>query len=353
MDLEALAKAAVAVLVPVGTLIGVGSRRSRLRHEIRENLTLVKELEQDDVIREHSLATAWLQGKITVDVAKLAGRSLGTPKKPIPWGSIVVTGLIGAAFGLWTWYLARDGFVWYVTFPGVASALMLISIMGQLTGRELPPGSSDLPEGATPVRTDTAAEQIASSIALAASSGLDGRFAEGGQVWVCYQFLTSMREGRYEEGLTFADHDWALCRVQSWLWNNRDSFGADLGELDSLAASLANHHEPTEAWAGFVETETNQFVTTWEPLDPDRYGAASHRRRIARDYDLVILAPVGSSGGYFVTSATAVPNALIFVVHRESDAWLVSNHVGMAPPTPGWPPVWWATQDPSIEALDD
>jgi hypothetical protein len=109
---------------------------------------------------------------------------------------------------------------------------------------------------------------------------------------------------------------------------------------------LVDHHEPVEVWADFVAIESDQFISVWGPLNTDHYGAASHRRRIAADYDLVILAPTGKSGGYFVTSATVVPNALKFVVHRETAGWLISNHLGTAPPSPGWPPAWWDPEDP-------
>ena len=91
----------------------------------------------------------------------------------------------------------------------------------------------------------------------------------------------------------------------------------------------------------------------WGPVDPEKWGAASRRRRLARDYDLVVLAPVGETGGYFVNTATALPQAMTFVMHNVNGAWLVANHIGSAPPRPGWPPAWWATNDPTVEALTD
>ena len=88
-------------------------------------------------------------------------------------------------------------------------------------------------------------------------------------------------------------------------------------------------------------------------IDPEKWGAASRRRRLARDYDLVILAPVGDTGGYFVNTATALQQALTFVMHDVNGAWLVANHIGSAPPRSGWPPAWWATNDPAVEGLVD
>jgi hypothetical protein len=95
------------------------------------------------------------------------------------------------------------------------------------------------------------------------------------------------------------------------------------------------------------------FVDVWGNLDLSRYGAASRRRRLAADYDLVILAPTGNTGGYFVNTATSIPNALTFVVVRTGNGWLIANHTGSAPPRPGWPPAWWVPDDPAVDALPD
>jgi hypothetical protein len=354
IDLEGIAKASAAVVAPVGTLIGVGSRRRRLRNEIRENLALVKAIEQDDILREHTPAAGWLQGKITVDVAKLAGRSLGTPLKPIPWGSVVFAAIWFAALAAWTLYVSRDGFVWYSVFPGLGAFLMIVSIVGMTTNRQLPPEQTgDLPPGATPIRTDSANERVATSVELAAAGAVDAMSYPMEQVRVAFRFFEAMSEGRYDDGLREADELWVLCRIQSWLWNNRNHFGDDLEELQSLAESLLRDREPTDVWSTFVSIETAMFVGSWGSHDPSKYGAASHRRRLSREYDLVVLAPVGHNGGYFVMTATAIPNAMSFVVHRHNDRWRVANHLGMAPPQPGWPPIWWAINDAAVVALPE
>ena len=204
------------------------------------------------------------------------------------------------------------------------------------------------------MRTETATEQVATGVALAANNeDLDGRYGDTGQIGVAYKFLRAMREGRFEDGLLLADESWRLCRVQAWLWNNRGVFGPDIAELNRLVKSLVEDHEPTEAWIGFVETETASFVKAWGQIDPDKWGAASRRRRLARDYDLVILAPIGETGGYYVDTATALPHAMTFVMRNVNGTWLVANHMGSAPPQPGWPPAWWTTDDPAVEALTD
>jgi hypothetical protein len=95
-------------------------------------------------------------------------------------------------------------------------------------------------------------------------------------------------------------------------------------------------------------------TTTADSVDVSAdVGGLSTRRRIGRDFDLVVLAPVGDTGGYFVPTATALPNALTFVMHRQDGEWLLANHLGTAPPQPGVPPAWWVIGDPAIEQLAD
>ncbi|MFG1621172.1 hypothetical protein [Kribbella sp. NPDC049227] len=342
MDVDSVIQAATAILVPLGTLIGVGSRRRRLRHEVRENLSLIKELEQNKVISHHSPAVAWLHGRVAIDVARLAGQRLGVAKKPIPWGSVSLAGVLALVFGWWTWYLDRDQFVWYSVFPGVVAFLMLVSVIGMIANREQAV-DPELPEGAVPVQAE-GLEQVAAPVVLAATGAVDSRFDPDMQVGVSYRFLRAMREGLYEDGLELADRNWLYCRVQSWLWNNRSEFGEDVERLDSLADSMVERRDPVELWTDFIAIESARFVEVWGPIDPDNYGAASKRRRISEDYDVVVLAPLGSSGGYYVETATQLRNALVFVLHNDNGKWLISNHIGNAPPTPGWPPAWWDTQ---------
>jgi hypothetical protein len=341
MDLEALIKAVAATAISIVTLVSVGSRRKRLRNEIRENLALVKELEKDEVLHSHSHTVAWLQGRIAVDVARLSRQPLGTPKKPIPWGSVGIAAVLALASGAWTWYLTHDELVWYAVFPALIAFLLGMSVVGMTTNREIPP-DPELPPGASPLRTQNEAEQIATAVVLAATGGEpDDRFDDDKQVGVAYRFATAMSEYRYADGLALAERNWLLCRIQSWIWNNRAEFGDDFGSLDALAASLVDAREPADVWSDFVEIESREFSETWAHFDRDKYGAGSRRRQIAEEYDLVILAPLGDSQGYFVQSATVVQNAMVFVLHHDAGKWLIANHAGEAPPVPGWPPAWW------------
>jgi hypothetical protein len=183
--------------------------------------------------------------------------------------------------------------------------------------------------------------------------GSASRFEDDGQVGVAFRFLHAMRDGRVTDGLALADENWRLCRIQAWLWNNRDDLSKETTQLDQLAASLVSDQQPPHIWQAFLNSEAEQFGEAWHSIDPAALGAASRRRRIARDYDLVILAPTGKSGGYFVTEATALSDAMTFVMHRTEEGWRVSSHTGSAPPAPGLPPAWWITNDPAVNALPD
>jgi hypothetical protein len=89
-------------------------------------------------------------------------------------------------------------------------------IYGIFINREIPPETSGaLPPGATPLKSETASEQVATAVAPAANDVLDERYNDNGQIGVAYRFLGAMREGRVEEGLALADKNWQLCRIQA------------------------------------------------------------------------------------------------------------------------------------------
>ncbi|MGC5399322.1 hypothetical protein ACPXCP_26740 [Streptomyces sp. DT20] len=353
MTPEGIANAVVSVLAAAGTLAGVTSRTRRRRNEIKENLSLAEELQKNTILRDHTPAVAWLNGKIALDVAKLSGQPIGAPKKPIPKGGVTFATTFLLIFGGWTYWLNRDGFVWYSLVTGALAASMLISILGMTTNREIPPDADNaLPEGAVPVESGSASDRVVATVAMA-SMGSDGRFEDDGQVGVALRFFRHMIAGELDEALQLTDPNWILCRIQSWLWNVRDTLGYDTRQLQTIADAMLISRSDHELWPDFESSEVQAFQESWGGIDADQLGGASRRRRVARDYDLVVLAPVGESGGYFVNSPTPVSGGMTFLMHHIEENWFLANHLGTSPPQPGFPPAWWVVGDPSVQDLPD
>src|SRR5262245_33612825 len=123
MDVEGVLQAGTTILTPLAAVVGLLSRKRRWRNEIRENLSLVQELDKDEVLREQTPASMLLRGKILLDVAKFSGQPLGTPKKPVSKGAVAFAAVLVIGFSYWTYYINRDGFAWYSIFPGTAAFL--------------------------------------------------------------------------------------------------------------------------------------------------------------------------------------------------------------------------------------
>ncbi|WP_329328729.1 hypothetical protein [Streptomyces luteogriseus] len=353
MTPEGIANAVVSVLAAAGTLAGVTSRTRRRRNEIKENLALAEELQKNTILRDHTPAVAWLHGKIALDVAKLSGQPIGAPKKPIPKGSVVFASVLLLGFGGWTYWLNRDGFVWYSLVTGALAASMLISILGMTTNREIPPDAEgEMPEGAHPLASGSASQNAVESAAMAAMSS-DGRFEDDGQLGVAFRFVRHMAAGEFDEALSLTDENWLKCRLQAWLWNARAVVGDDETQLQATTDDMIRSRGQHDLWEAFSSAEFEAFRNAWGEIDPDRLGGASRRRRVGPDYDLVVLVPLGESGGYFVNSPTPVPGGMTFLMHKQDGKWLLANHLGIAPPLPGFPPTWWVVDDPSLEELAD
>ncbi len=177
-------------------------------------------------------------------------------------------------------------------------------------------------------------------------------FKPEGQVGVALAFVGLMREGKYEEALALADSNWLLCRIQAQLWRHHRDGSISLEDLPAIVDDLHRNRAPQELWKGFVRAEAEQFVEAWRDADPATLGAASKRRRMSPEHDLVLLAPTGESGqGYYVPSATALPYTIAFLMRRTGGRWLVANDVGAAPPTPGLPPIWWTPADETFNGF--
>lgn len=140
---DTLVQAVVAVVASLASLGTFFSRRRRLRNEIRDNLTLIQELDKDEFLKTNSPVAMWLRGKVTIDVARLVGQPLGSPKKPIPSSSVVFSSILCVGFGFWAYYIDRDKFSWVSLIPAVVSFLFGVSIYGMFINREIPPDAEE------------------------------------------------------------------------------------------------------------------------------------------------------------------------------------------------------------------
>lgn len=164
--------------------------------------------------------------------------------------------------------------------------------------------------------------------------------------------VQTLVDGRYEDAWTRAHPAWRLARIQAWLWNNRDSFGHDVRELDHLATDLSEHEAESPHWESFIETERRQFAEAWSHIDFDSYGFATAKRRRGPGYEIVHIAPLHDHpDGFVVNQPTAIYGGLRLLMYRSEGEWQLASHVGEALPSPGWPPAWWA-DDPALSVWE-
>ena len=339
MNWDAVAKGAAALATPVATIVGFLSRRRRLRAEVRDNLALLKEIAQVPAVYEHTPSANWLQGRIAIDVARLTGQEVGARKKPVPWGPFIFSLVLAGVFGGWVYVIDRGQFHWYSVFPGTLAFLFGVAALGLVTNRQLPPG--DIPAGAIPLNRPAGAPALRGPLHSAAPATLGDRYDADGAPDVAMRFFALLAARHVEEGFDLAERNWRLCRVQAWLWNNREHFGSE-HSLDDLAYSLAENRVPADIWQQFMVAEADAFAGVWSSLGT--VGAASRERKVAPDYELVILTPVGDSGGFMVMTTTTLQSAITVLLHFIDNKWSVASHVAHAPPAPGWPPSWWCVE---------
>ena len=333
------------LFVSVLALFKWGERQKALRDQIAGELELLASVEKNQILNDHTGAPTWLHGKILLDIAKLTGVPIGTKKKPIPWGSVILAGVFCGGLSVWTYILNSGGFVWYSLIPGIFAVLFAVSILGLVTNREIPPGEG-LPPGAVAVRSESATEQVVASVAKLTVKTFEERFAERGVASVALHVFERLQNGDLLGVLGDVDPLWLECRLRSWLWNNYliDVFQG--GELDGLLSSLKEAHQPAEIWDTFIASEGAQFSSVWR--DFGVVGAGTTRRRMSLDTEVVVLAPIYDSGGYFVSSATALPVALTFLMREHESGWKLVNHGAAALPLAEWPPIWWMINDPAL-----
>jgi hypothetical protein len=138
---EGLIKAFSDVLAAVLGAIGfVG--RPRRRASIRQDLELLRDLEQSPEFEVGTDSHGYLVAHIEREVAKHAG-AVVPRRKQVPWSSVVICVLIGAPLGYWTFVLDHDGFRLVSLLPGVAAGLLAIAAVGMIVDPDSAGSSAD------------------------------------------------------------------------------------------------------------------------------------------------------------------------------------------------------------------
>jgi hypothetical protein len=151
---ESLVKAASDFLAAVLGKVGfVG--RPRRRAAIHDDLQLLDQLRDSSDFGPDSPAHQFLRNHITAEVAGYSGVDLRRKRK-IPWSSVVLSVVIGAPFGYWTYKLNDDGFAWLSLLPGLIAALMFLASLGMIFGGEETSSDGDETE---PPKDETDYEQ--------------------------------------------------------------------------------------------------------------------------------------------------------------------------------------------------
>jgi hypothetical protein len=343
MDWEKLLGNFVTLALSAFALFKFGARQAAHRDHIRGDLALIQDVEKNDFLRENTAALAWLHGKVVVDIAKLAHVSLGTKKRPLNIPSLIFSGLGSLGFGWWTYSLNSAGFSWPSLITGLLAVLFMMSFSGLFMNREIPPDEA-LPPGAVELRTETASEQVASLVLSGAEIAQPDVDDARSVALVAFGLL---QNGNYEDALKLTDPDWLEGRLRSWLWNegrlaNTPPVAAN---VTRILADMIAQRGAHEQWQAFIEFESNAFESSLRSFG--RVGAGNRRRQVAPDLDIVVLASVGDTDGYWIADAAMVAG-LRFLMRRHEDGWKLLNDVAGAPPILSWPPVWWTVNDPSI-----
>lgn len=166
--------------------------------------------------------------------------------------------------------------------------------------------------------------------------GDPGHYQPGGPVRVVWDFLAAVFEQQsFDAAWTLMDDNLRLCRVQAWLWNNREH-PIHLGrDRELLTAGLLEQRVDCY-WPYFAQIELAQLHENWGDLYRQGLGAASHTRVIGPDLELIITTPVGDTT-LRIDEPTLLDNALLYIVRYTADGWRVAAYCDFLP-EPGWPP---------------
>lgn len=257
---------------------------------------------------------------------------------------LIGLGMLAAAVAVDLWTHARG--IWSDLLLNTGSGVLLFAVLfwaeRRLVVRQINVQTEQLIQSLTG-RPDQLAELGNDPDSI----DLPRRFERDQQIGVAIAFLEALGSSRFEDAWQLADADWRRCRVQAWLWNNRDHFGSDESVLDEMTESILNDTTSRIA-RDFMDIERKQFAEVWGGIDSSKYGAASRRRIVGPAYEVVVLIPLdGYPDGLIVRAETMVRGAIIVLVHWTDAGWKVATIGAEAAPRPGWPPSWWMRHDPA------
>jgi hypothetical protein len=149
---------------------------------------------------------------------------------------------------------------------------------------------------------------------------------EAAQAWVRRLLVHSDLEGAWPQ----TDPDLRLCLAQAWVWANRTKPSFATVDQQALAAALAEPTPDHPLWPAFAAIQLAELRDVLA-IDLESYGVSDLSRPVAPDYEFVHFAI-----GTIEPEATAV--ALIVLLHRTDEGWLVANIGDTSPPLPAWPP---------------
>jgi len=103
--------------------------RPRRRTNIRDELKLLDEIRSSQAFGVESESAHHLSSHISNEIARYSGV---VRKRKVPWGTVIISAIIGLPALYLTFTLVQDGFVWYSIFPGLVAAFFVIGGLGVL-----------------------------------------------------------------------------------------------------------------------------------------------------------------------------------------------------------------------------
>lgn len=246
--------------------------------------------------------------------------------------------LVGGAIALETWVAA--GSIWAAVLLELGAGTLLFTLLFMAERHLVRRATTQLISALTP-------EDLSHLTGERSDTHIRQTFATGGPVDIAYKWLEAAASGDYETMWRLSDHDWQTSRIQAWLWNGRDNFGYSIPHLESLLTAMRDGSAP-DLWDSFVRSERRQYQELFYKVDVSKLGASDRRRRVAPDYELILIIELeGHKSGFKVEEPLVIPSRQ-FLMHRVGKQWLFANFNTSCPPTPGWPPGWWMAEDPAV-----